>query len=245
MFPVTCKFEVGELVPIPITPLYTFRVSFILNFGPVRKIAAYPSFDDASCAPTIAVFPSDERVTEFPNCPAVPAVDVSGCADPHDPPVNLKTAAYPSADDAVGAPTIAVFPSDERVTEFPKNANVPAVDVSGCADPHDPPVNLKTAAYPLSDDAPGAPTIAVFPSDERATEFPKYALVPAVDVSGCADPHDPPVNLKTAAYPSPDDAVDAPTIAVFPSDERTTEYPKRALVPAVDVSGEAVTESLK
>ena len=91
---------------------------------------------------------------------------MSDDADPHEPFVNLYTAAYT----ALGAPTNAVFPSAERATELPNCAYAPAVDVSGDAEPHEPFVNLYTAAYPSAEEAPTAPTIAVFPSAERATE---------------------------------------------------------------------------
>ena len=139
---------------------------------------------------------------EYPNSAPAPAVLVNGEAEPHDPPEYLNTAAYPAVVDAFGAPTSAVFPSAERATAFPKYEAEPVPGpVSGEAEPHDPPEYLKTAAYPSPLPALFAPTSAVFPSAESATENPNCPLAPAVPVNGEAEPHDPPEYLKTAAYP--------------------------------------------
>ena len=150
---------------------------------------------DAFCAPTSAVFPSAERATAFPNRANEPAVLVNGDAEPHDPPEYLNTAAYPVAVDAFCAPTSAVFPSAESATENPNRPLAPAVLVNGEAEPHDPPEYLKTAAYPSPLPALFAPTSAVFPSAESATENPNCPLAPAVLVNGEAEPHDPPEYL--------------------------------------------------
>src|SRR5260221_66921 len=86
----------------------------------------------------------------------------------------MKTHAAPALELSAGPPRIAVLPSEERATERPcfafPTAPIPT-SLAPCCD-QTPALRVNTHAAPafvLSEDPP---TIAVLPSEERATEAP-------------------------------------------------------------------------
>ncbi len=136
-----------------------------------------------------AVVPSEDRATEFPKkSPPAPALLVRVAVGDEVVVHELSEEAWkmyaaPIAPLAPVAPTSAVVPSEDRATENPKSSDAPA------------PLLLRVAAgadvvvHELSEEAwntrtysapaplpPSAPTAAVVPSAERATENPRASF---------------------------------------------------------------------
>ena len=86
---------------------------------------------------------------------------------------------------------------------------------------------MKTHAAPTDTLSLPPPTIAVLPSEERATDLPWFAFptapVPTSFAPCCAQT--PPVLVKTHAAPADELSANPPTIAVLPSEESATEKP--------------------
>ena len=101
------------------------------------------------------------------------------------------------------APTIAVFSSLDNATEMPnKSPAAPLVWVIVCCCVHVPLVRVNTDALPCSELSPDAPTIAVFPSLDNATDEPKASFAaPPVWVIVCCGVHVVPERVKIDALP--------------------------------------------
>src|SRR5215469_1437023 len=99
------------------------------------------------------------------------------------------------------APMIAVLPSAESATEYPCSAP-PIAPVPTSLGPcwvHVPPLRIKTHAAPVVELSSFAPTMAVSPSAESATEVP-WRAYPTAPVPTSLLPcwrHTPPLRVKT------------------------------------------------
>src|ERR1700690_188316 len=127
-------------------------------------------------------------------------------------------------------PTIAVLPSDERLTELPWYTLAPPAPVPTSLPPccvQTSPLRVNTHAAPILLLSSGSPMIAVLPSPERAVELPNSVFRPegAVSVSITCCVHAPALRVYIQAAPTPVYALGAPTIAVLPSAEIETEPP--------------------
>jgi hypothetical protein len=141
------------------------------------------------------------------------------------------------------APATAVLASPEMATELP-NASPPAPSLAARYPPapasapagfcwlHVVPDRVNTYAAPAPASLPGAPSTAVFPSPERATETPRPSFAtPSLAVNACCCTQTPgPGRVNTYAAPwlacAETVLLPAPTTAVFPSLETPTEAPK-------------------
>src|ERR1035441_3374555 len=143
------------------------------------KIQAAPALLLSRYPPTTAVLPSPDSDTEDP-CDALPTApmptNLAACVHMPPTPVNAQAAPVPPL--SFQPPMIAVLPSADRATEDPccalPTAAVPTNLAPCCV--HTPPTRLNTQAAPAPLLSLGPPTMAVLPSDDRATEVPCSAL---------------------------------------------------------------------
>src|ERR1019366_2055950 len=124
---------------------------------------------------------------------------------------------------------MAVFPSAESATEVPwlagPSAPEPTSLVPCCV--HTPPFLVQTQAAPTPLLSWSPSTMAVLPSEDKATEMPCSALSTAPEPTSF-DPcwvHSPPLLIQIEAAPWPKLSSTHPTMAVLPSPERDTEKP--------------------
>src|ERR1017187_9588432 len=188
--------------------------------------------------PTMAVFPSADRATDIP-CSALLTAPVPKSLPPcwfHTLPERVYTQAAPAVVLSVGPPTMAVFPSADRATDIPCSALLTA-PVPKSLPPcwfHTLPERVYTQAAPAVVLSVGPPTMAVFPSADRATDIPCSALLTA-PVPKSLPPcwfHTLPERVYTQAAPAVVLSVGPPTMAVFPSADRATDIPCSALLTA-------------
>src|ERR1035441_3275073 len=195
----------------------------------------------------MAVFPSADSATEIP-CSEFPTAPVPTSLPPcwiHTLPKRVYTQAAPTPlpqallwteSTAVkplpissAPPTMAVFPSPDNATELPCHAPPTApvpTSLPPCW-PQTPPKRVYTQAAPAVVLSVGPPTMAVFPSADRATDIPCSALLTA-PVPKSLPPcwfHTPPVRVYTQAAPALLVSPGPPTMAVFPSADNATERP--------------------
>src|SRR2546423_550024 len=157
--------------------------------------------------PKIAVLPSGDNATDVP-WQALPTASVPTSFLPccvQIPPLRVNTHAAPVLLLSDHPPTLAVFPSAERATDMPWRASptapLPTSFVPCCVQsspprpathpPQPPPLRLTPQpappGRPTADRSrsallgPGPPTIAVFPSADRATDMP-WLVLPAAPV---------------------------------------------------------------
>src|SRR5262249_11156367 len=122
---------------------------------------------------------------------------------------------------------MAVLPSVDSATELPWRL-VPAPPLPTSLPPccgHTPPLRVDNPAAPPDLLPPGAPTMAVLPPEESATEKPCWALFPAAPVPTSLGPcwvHTPPLRVNTHTAPAWVLSNAPPTMAVLPSAETAT-----------------------
>src|SRR5580692_11725799 len=124
----------------------------------------------------IATLPSADRPAEYPNslskatslgCILLP------CCVQLATPVRANIHMAPSLVVLSGPPMRRTLPSHDEATEAPKWVVLIASDGTNLAAwAHVPPVLVKTQTAPIVMLSESAPTIAVFPSSESATEDP-------------------------------------------------------------------------
>src|SRR5262249_4684986 len=181
-------------------------------------------------APPTAVSPPADRPPEVPSWlpwappPSAPLPPTLPPCWLHPPPLRVNTQAAPAPPLSFGPPTMAVLPSADSATEVPWLAS-PTAPVPASAPPcwvHTPPLRVNTSASPEPD---GAPTIAVLPSADNATDRPWRSLktepVPT-NLLPCWL-HTPPLRVKTHAAPVLEKSPGPPRMAVLPSRETATE----------------------
>src|SRR5262245_28760970 len=149
------------------------------------------------------------------------------------PPLRLNTQAAPIPPLSLDPPTMMTLPSADSATEgtdFP-TALVPTSFLSSV---HRPPSRVNTNPPPPAPSSTSAPTMAILPSAESATDVPWRALLVLTSFSpSCVQP--PPLRLKTHAAPAAPRpkgtdgshilSLGPPTIAVLPSAESATDHP--------------------
>src|SRR5262249_44051006 len=124
--------------------------------------------------PTSAVFPSADNPTPKPRL-ALPLAPVPVSLPPccvHTPAVRVNTHAAPAKPLSNGAPIRPVLPSAERATSRPKPpmpTAPPPVSFPPCC-VQTPAVRVKAQAAPTVPLSSGPPMRPVFPSAERASE---------------------------------------------------------------------------
>ncbi len=148
------------------------------------------------------------------------------CCD-HTPPTSVYTHAAPVLESSNGPPTMAVLPSAEIAADQPCSASptapVPTSLLPSCD--HTPPLHVYSHAAPALKLSYGAPTRAVLPFPEIATDLPNLATPTApvpTSLRPCCD-HTPALRVNTHAAPAKTLSPYPPTMAVLPSAETATE----------------------
>src|SRR3984893_1930492 len=183
--------------------------------------------------PRMAVLPSAESATDVP-CRALPTAPLPTSFLPccfQTSPLRANTHAVPVLLASDQPPTIAVLPSADNATDMPcraaPTAPLPTSFLPCCV--HTSPLRMNTKAP----SARHAPTMAVLPSAESATDIPwpkdkggspgPEAPVPTNFLPCCAQT--PPLRLKTQAAPVVLLSLGPPTMAILPSPDSATDTP--------------------
>src|SRR5262245_41041371 len=138
---------------------------------------------------------------------------------------------------------MAMLPSADSATDVPRRPTAPVLTSLFCC-VQTPPLRVNTHAAPVAPRpkgacrshrlSPGPPTIAVFPSEDNATDVPWRALptasAPTSFLPCCVQP--PLLRVNTHAAPVLLLSNHPPTMAVLPSVESATDMPWRAFPPA-------------
>src|SRR5689334_308471 len=178
-----------------------------------------------------AVSPSEESATRQPTArPSSPPVSFGPCWVQVEP-ERVNTHAAPKPLWSYGPPIKAVSPSEERATLLPKPPSPlssPPVSFGPCWVQVEPErVNTHAAPMLLLSPPTGEPIKAVSPSEERATPYPKRAVMPSPAVSfGPCWVQVEPERVNTHAAPMLSLSPQPPIRAVLPSEESATLLPK-------------------
>src|SRR5262245_7353036 len=138
---------------------------------------------------------------------------------------------------------MAMLPSADSATDVPRRPTAPVLTSLFCC-VQTPPLRVNTHAAPVAPRpkgacrshrlSPGPPTIAVFPSEDNATDVPWRALptasLPTSFLPCCVQT--PPLRVNTHAAPVLLLSDHPPTMAVLPSAESATDMPWRSIPPA-------------
>src|SRR5262245_40641998 len=134
---------------------------------------------------------------------------------------------------------MAMLPSADTATDVPRRPTAPVLTSLFCC-VQTPPLRVNTHAAPAAPRpkgacrshrlSPGPPTIAVFPSEDNATDVPWRALptasLPTSFLPCCVQT--PPLRVNTQAAPVLLLSDHPPTMAVLPSADSATDIPRCA-----------------
>src|SRR3984893_17758130 len=231
----------GAAFPKPLCPASSFSC---VHSPPLRvNTAAAPALRSWANPPTRAMLPSTASATDapcwvqtppvaaslWPCCVQTPLLRVNTQAAPAAPAPNRSDGLSP------GPPRMAVLPSAESATDVPcralPTAPLPTSFLPCCFQTS--PLRANTHAVPVLLASAHAPTMAVLPSAESATDIPwpkdkggspgPEAPVPTNFLPCCAQT--PPLRLKTQAAPVVLLSLGPPTMAILPSPDSATDTP--------------------